>query len=242
MKRFIILYCLLFLLIFPVLTQEISDQDFLDFLSYDQVFYPYFKAELTFEVHNINQETDESRLKLYVNDEKSLVKFEEPKTEKGKIILQIDNKYWIYFPRTKRSSALSPLTSLAGNASNSDVLREPDAEFYNIFLDGETPNGERIAVFEAKSRKAPYGKIIAHYDGYKKIYSEIYSRNGILIKKAEYSQHLAGSQSNIYLPLYTKITDGKNPDKYTIMQFDNVEEQKSINESWFKPNNLGRVR
>ena len=244
MKKLILFITITVSISFSIAGQNVSDQDLLNLLNSNQTFYLYFKADLNFEVHSVDKDADISEFTLYVNDKASLVRFEKPSREKGKIILQIDNKYWIYFPKTRRSSALSPLTSLAGNASNSDVLREPDAEFYDISIlkKAENNNGIAEVVFDANSRDAAYGKIVSHYDGYRKIYSEIFSRSGILLKKVEYSDHVSGSNPNVYLASYAKIIDGRNSEKFTIMKIDNIEPMDSINDSWFKPGNLGRVR
>ena len=245
MKK-IISNCFL-LMIFALINlnaQSLSENEFMDYLISDEYYDPIFSADLTFEIYSPNREKSVATFSMYENKGKSIVKYKSPPKEKGKIILQLDSKYWMYFPKTRASSVLSPLSALVGNASNSDVLREPDSRLYNVkLIDHPDPRGDRTILFEAKSRKAPYGRVITHYDGYKKLFSEIYSRSDILLKTVEFSEHIPGSRAQKgFLPLFSKIQDARNSKKYTIMKFSNVQALNSINENWFNPNNLGRVR
>ncbi|OQX29378.1 MAG: hypothetical protein B0D92_04100 [Spirochaeta sp. LUC14_002_19_P3] len=223
--------------------QNLSDEEFLRVLRKGEGYSPQFKATMLFEVNNPGGAPSVAELTLYENSGKSIAVFLSPARDKGKVILQLDSKYWLYFPKAKRSTVLSPLANMVGNASNGDVLRPPQAELYDISLLEDTPKkGNRTVQFLASSRKAPYGKIIAYYENDKILATELYSRSGVLLKTTESLDHIKNTGGFGWMPVKTRIVDGKNPEIFTIITFSNVVIMKDMNQSWFNPNNLGRVR
>lgn len=223
--------------------QNQTDQEFLDALRSESGFAPQFKAEMLFEVSTPGGSPSSATLTLYENSGSSIAKFLSPARDKGKTVLQKGSKYWMYFPKAKRSTVLSPLANMVGNASNGDVLRPPKASLYDItLLDTEPRVGNRVVQFIASARTAPYGKVISHYEDDKILESEMYTRSGILMKKSYFYEHRKNTEGFGWMPLKSRIVDGQNEEKFTDITFTNVEILKNINENWFNPNNLGRVR
>lgn len=226
-----------------VIAQTPSDSSFLKTLQDGETYAAIFKAQMSFEAHKPAGDTGNAVLTIYENNGKSIAQFQSPSRDRGKTVLQIDSKYWMYFPKAKRSTVLSPMAQMVGNASNGDVLRPPDSTLYAITILGSEPRvGNRSVQFVALTRKAPYGKIISHYQDFQVLESEMYSRSGILLKKAYYEEHKRSENGSTWIPVKTRIVDGQNEDVYTIIVFSELQQLERINENWFNPNNLGRVR
>ncbi len=220
-----------------------TDREFLEALRGEASYAPQFKAEMLFEVNAPGGTPTSATFILYEDDGRSIAKFLSPTRDRGKTILQQGNKYWMYFPRAKRSTVLSPLANMVGNASNGDVLRPPKATLYDItLLDIEPRVGNRVVQFLASARTAPYGKVISYYEDDKILESEMYTRSGILMKKSYYYEHKKNTEGFGWLPVRSRIVDGIDEKKFTDITFTNVEILKNINKSWFNPNNLGRVK
>jgi len=54
---------------------------------------------------------------------KSLAVYKYPASQKGRVILMVENNMWIYFPGTKKPIRISPAQQLLGQVSNADVSR-----------------------------------------------------------------------------------------------------------------------
>lgn len=238
-----LLLFVLFVLNMGLFAQNQTDEAFLDALRNETGYAPQFKAHMLFEVSKPGGAPSSATFTLYENDGQSIALFLSPPRDKGKAILQIESKYWIYFPKAKRATVLSPMANMVGNASNGDVLRPPEGTLYDItILDIEPKVGNRVVQFIASSRLSPYGKIISYYENDKILESEMYSRSGILLKKAYYYEHMKNTRGFGWLPTKSRIVDGTNEEIYTDITFTDVEILSSVNQSWFNPHNLGRVR
>ncbi len=243
MRNLSLLSILLLIGRFGIFAQTASDREFLSTLEDGASYAAIFKARMSFETHNSSGAVSNAHLLLWENEGKAIVQFQSPSRDKGKALLHIGSKYWMYFPRAKRSTVLSPMANMVGNASNGDILRPPQGELYDITLLNDTPRaGNRVVQFIASSRQAPYGKIISHYQDYKVLESEMYSRSGVLLKRAYFDNHVRSVDGNAWIATTTRIVDGTNPNVYTIIILSDLEQLTRINESWFNPNNLGRVR
>ncbi len=243
MRNLSLLFILLLIGRFGIFAQTVSDREFLGTLKDGGSYASIFKARMSFEAHNSSGAVSNALLFLWENEGKSIVQFQTPSRDKGKALLQIGSKYWMYFPKAKRSTVLSPMANMVGNASNGDILRPPQGELYDIALLNDTPRkGNRVVQFTASSRQAPYGKILSYYQDYKVLESEMYSRSGVLLKKAYFDNHVKSVDGEAWIASNTRIVDGNNPNVYTIIILSDLEQLPRINESWFNPNNLGRVR
>ena len=223
--------------------QTMTDVRFLEMIEANTRFSQKFSADMLFKVNSVGKEPSTSEFVLYENSGKSIALFKSPARDRGKAILQMNNKYWMYFPKTKRSMVLAPVASMVGHASNADVLRPPLSTLYSIkLLDSKPKTGNRVVEFTATSREAPYGRIITWYEEDKPLRSEIYARSGVLLKKIFNDTHIRNNDGLGWFSTKTRIVDGKNERNYTTIVFSNIKILKTINESWFNPNNLGRVK
>ncbi len=182
--------------------------------------------------------------KLYSKDgNKTILIYREPERERGKIILQIDDDYWEYFPKTGNSVKLSSSSRIVGNLSSADMLRTPLLEDYNYkVLDKEKTDDEikyRLE-FTPKSKRVPYGKIISEYLDYKIIRSELYSRAGVKMKIVEYSKHIK-NENGLYIPRRTKISSAVNEKEYSVFELENLKVLDDIPDELFDPQKLDKV-
>lgn len=238
---------LISIILLMVITMGISamtDDEFLQFVRDDGRFALLFKSFISFEVFTPGGEPSTSEFVVYENRGKSVAIYLSPARDKGKVVLQSDRRYWMYFPRSKSVTILSPMASVSGNASSADILRPPRSSLYDItLLDVANKYGsDRVIQLIANTREAPYGKIVNYYSGTKALFAEFYSRSGIVLKTAEYEEHRQNTDNPGWIPMKTTITDGNNPEEYTIITFDELKIIKSVDQGWFNPNNLGRVR
>jgi len=67
---------------------------------------------------------------------KSLIKFTDPPTEKGKLLLMVRQDMWYWAPTINRPIRISPLQRLLGQVSNTDIARANYSEDYEARLIG----------------------------------------------------------------------------------------------------------
>jgi outer membrane lipoprotein-sorting protein len=93
--------------------------------------------------------------------EQTLIKFTDP-SDKGKLLLMVEDGMWFYLPSASRPIRVTPLQKLAGNASNGDVAQTDFAILYAATLVGEeTLDGKPAWVLEltAKRKSATYHSV-----------------------------------------------------------------------------------
>lgn len=176
-----------------------------------------------------------------LKEERNSIAFQTgPSREYGKVYLNMGMKYWIYFPRTKRSSPLSAAQAVLGDASTGDFLSPPLLKWYN--LEGKLSDDGALVVITltAKDGAAPYGKVVQYYDGLRLIRAEQYARSGTKLKEAEYSDHATGVDGHPY-PLKTRITNALAANRTTTI-VQSSQREASVNQAWFNPLNLSQVK
>ena len=170
-----------------------------------------------------NTETASNRLVTRVKGHtRSLAIFKEPPTQKGQVLLMLDNNMWIYFPTTKKPIRISPAQQLLGNVSNADVARV----VYNIDYKAESVEEETSGTdkllrlfLKAKTEGAAYGsiKLWLHKDSYKLNKAEFYTLAGRLLKTTYYKgyKQLLGKDR----PTFLEIHDAVKKDEITTMEY-----------------------
>jgi len=91
----------------------------------------------------------------------TLVRFTDP-SDKGKLLLMVEEGMWLYLPSASRPIRVTPLQRLAGNASNGDVAQTDFAILYTATVAGEEVLAGRPAwVLEltAKKKNATYHSV-----------------------------------------------------------------------------------
>lgn len=185
------------------------------------------RAGFSFDITNVSykagRDTRTNQLSVDVKAVKSLVTFESPARQKGRILLKQDNDMWLYIPGTRKVIRISPAQRLLGETSNGDVTGS------NLTLDydasvatDESTKGQIKLILEAKTKSVSYHKVIFWLEDkapYKPIRSEYFARSGKLLKTADYTsfKDFDGELKIHKMLLTDPIIEGS----YTWMLFDN---------------------
>ena len=85
--------------------------------------------------------------------ERTLIKFADP-SDKGKLLLTVQDNMWLYLPATSRPVRVTPLQKLWGAASNGDVgATDFAAQYSGTVVGEETLDGKPAWVLELTARR-----------------------------------------------------------------------------------------
>jgi hypothetical protein len=186
-------------------------------------------AGFSFDITNVSykagRDARTNQLSVDVKAVKSLVTFESPARQKGRVLLKQDNDMWLYIPGTRKVIRISPAQRLLGETSNGDVTGSNLALDYDATLSSEEsdqPQGHIKLILTAKNKTVSYQKVVFWLEEkapYKPIRSEYYARSGKLLKTADYK---AFKDFNGELKIHKMLlTDPLIEGSYTWMLFDN---------------------
>ena len=181
----------------------------------------------SFDITNIsykeNRDSRTNKLSVDVKQDNSLVKFQSPARQHGRILLKKHSDMWLYIPGTRKVIRISPAQRLLGETSNADVTGSNFSRDYSGEIMPKTDNVEHIKlVLNAKKNNMSYQKVIFWLQKqapYKPIKSEYYARSGKLLKTAQYKafKEFDGELKIHKMLLSDPIIKGS----YTWMLFDN---------------------
>jgi outer membrane lipoprotein-sorting protein len=214
-----------------------------------------FSATVTLTEFQAGKQVDTSTLVAYSRAQEqggqfaSLVRFELPQRDSGKLILRNGNDLWFYDPSNKARVRLSPQQRLLGQASNGDVVTVNLAKDYDAALlaeedvqDGErkTRRSHKLGL-KAAAPGATYSSIElwVDADNDRPLKARFYAESGQLLKTAYYRRFQ--SQLGVERPTETVIIDGLNPQSVTIMRFTDYA-WRSVPEAWMHPDYLPRFQ
>ncbi len=156
------------------------------------------------------------------NFKKSLVIYRYPPTQKGRVILMVDNNMWIYFPGTKKPVRISPAQQLLGQVSNADVARVVYNLDYTAESIEEDNSGKKPLLkmlLKAKSNGAAYGSINLWMTkgSYKLVKAKFFTLSGRLLKTIYYKgyKQLLGRER----PTILEVHDAIKKSETTIMEY-----------------------
>ena len=186
-------------------------------------------AGFSFDITNVSykagRDTRTNQLSVDVKAVKSLVTFESPARQKGRILLKQDNDMWLYIPGTRKVIRISPAQRLLGETSNGDVTGSNLVKDYDAKLTSgqtEKDKGQLQLTLTAKSASVSYQKVVFWLEDkapYKPIRSEYFARSGKLLKTADYKAFKTfDGELKIHKML---LTDPIIKGSYTWMLFDN---------------------
>ncbi|GAB1388600.1 outer membrane lipoprotein-sorting protein [Rubrivivax sp.] len=179
----------------------------------------------------------------------SLLRFDEPARDAGKLMLKNGKDLWFFDPGTKSSVRISPQQRLMGEASNGDVVTVNFARDYKAedggeetITDGERkPRQARKLLLAAASDDATYAAIELWVDAENKrpIKARFLADSGRLLKTAYYRrfQPTLGTQR----PTETVIIDGLNPQQVTLVRLSDFA-ARNIPVTWFQRDYLPRFQ
>lgn len=236
---------LVFLLIFPSLA--LANPTALDIVKKADEFRGWRGQSFEFDLKTIskrpNKKSAINQLNIQIKGQKSLVKFEKPKRDKGKVILKEGNNLWFKIPRTRRVIRISPAQRLMGEVSNGDVASTDFQLDYDAKLVGEQLYKGKPSYFLellGKNKKVAYHKIEywVEKESGKPIVSKHYAVSGKLLKIAHYRafKKFGDVEKLTELLLVNPINKGQ----YSLMTFDNYR-LKNLKDALFRKENLNRL-
>lgn len=195
-----------------------------------------FKFDLNLVELVDDEEKNTAGLSVYVKGQqgerleyKSLVRFNAPAYNKGRVLLMSGNELWLYIPGTRRSIRISPQQRLLGQVSNGDVVSINFQNDYNpTLLGSETVmNKDCYSLqLDAVDESSAYAKILywVAKDDFHPVKAEYYVISGRLLKTAYFGgyQEALGNMR----PTKVAIIDGLHRNKKTIMNYYGYEFQE----------------
>ncbi len=197
---------------------------------------------------------NETVLKIFSRPEgaagrlRTLVRFDSPTRDRGKLMLNDGNQYWFYDPASQASIRLSPQQRLVGQASDGDVMMVNYAADYTGSLSGD----ERVDDVEGKkhdcwkliltpaSPAALYSKIELwlEKEGTRPFKSKFYSDSGRLLKTLYYRNY--AEELGRARPTQVLIVDGIDTGLVTRLDL-NDWRRRNIPDNWFEAPFLPRA-
>lgn len=192
-----------------------------------------FSVTVTLIEYRNGKQTDTSTLGSYAKADaksgqfRSLIRFEAPARDAGKLMLKNGNDFWFFDPASRASVRLSPQQRLLGQASNGDVVTVNLAKDYaaNAATEEEITDGERQARkstrldLTASAPDATYHRIDLWVDSAnnRPIKARFFSESDRLLKTVYYRRYQ--SQLGAERPTEVVIIDGLDPKWVTVMRY-----------------------
>ena len=241
---FFLLICLLSSSI--IYGDDTSIIDIIDTLSkVEKVFKSYSLNSNLIQYQN-NRKKDEANFIMAIDKENSLALYLSPLVNKGKIVLQKDQSYYLYFPKPNNYIRISGRSNLFGNVSYGDLLRPPLLKYYDMkeykILSKE--NGEDVYVISFVQKNEitnlTYYKKVIYFNLNKKQIEAIesFSRADVMLGRIENIEFVM--INGINFPIRTKIVDIKNTNTYTLQTNSQVKITQ-FPEEFFTPGYLPNV-
>ncbi len=189
-----------------------------------------------------------SRLNEATRQYDSLVRYQAPPRDVGKVVLMEGSKMYFYDPESKASVRLSPQQRLLGQASNADVVTVNFANDYtaNLVGDEAIQDSDHISRdcwhldLKAANNNAMYSHVEFWVEkgDYKLIKGKYYSDSGRLMKISyfgNYYNYLDNTRPNRVI-----IIDAIDPKQVTTMEYSDWRFQ-DIPDSWFQRDFMPRL-
>jgi outer membrane lipoprotein-sorting protein len=183
--------------------------------------------------------TDVSRFRVFgKGNDRSIVEFTFPQTEKGKYLLMLRDAMWIYMPTASRPIRISPMQRLMGQASNGDVARTSftvDYDAKSVADDGDA----FVIDLVAKDSSVAYNRVRLWIDkqSYEPRRADFYVVSGKLIKRANYKAY--GTMAGRRVVTEIEIDDLLRPGNRTVMRYANLTPKENA-EKMFTKDALGK--
>lgn len=220
-KSCLLLFASCFLLLASTNTYALTPQEIL--VKVDEIRAPantfIFNLKVTV---NKAQEESETEFSVRVKDaKKSLVVFKSPPSNKGRVLLMVEDNMWIYIPGTRNPIRISPQQQIMGRVSNADVARV----VYNLDYSVESledEGGITKMTLTAKTKGAAYKSINLwiEKETFKPIKAEFFALSGKLLKTAHYKgyKEILGKER----PTILEIHDAIKESEVSVMEYSDI--------------------
>jgi outer membrane lipoprotein-sorting protein len=198
-----------------------------------------FSVDVELTANTSDGRSETSRFRVYgKGNDRSIVEFTFPQSEKGKYLLMLRDAMWIYMPTASRPIRISPLQRLMGQASNGDVARTNFSIDYgakSVAEDGDT----FVIDLVAKDPAVSYNRVRLWLDkhSYEPRRADFYVVSGKLIKRATYKAY--GTMAGRRVVTEIEIDDLLRPGNSTVMHYTNLTAKENA-EKMFTKDALGK--
>lgn len=179
----------------------------------------------------------------------SLIRFQRPARDAGKVMLKRGSDLWFFDPANKASIRISPQQRLMGQAANGDVITVNFARDFGAELVGteEISDGDRRQrtahklKLTANSDDATYAAIELWIDSgnQQPLKARFFADSGRALKTAYYRRYQP--QLGMERPTETVIIDGINPKSVTVLRMSDWM-ARDIPATWFTRDYLPRFQ
>lgn len=212
-----------------------------------------FSITVSLAEYTKGKQTDAAAVQVYSRVEaasgqfRSLIRWNAPARDAGKLMLKTGNDLWFFDPASKASVRISPQQRLLGPASNGDVVTINYAKAYTAryekteeVADGDRqPRKAHKLLLAAAAPDVTYHSVEMWVDvtNNRPIKTRLFSESQRLLKTAffrDYREEMGGVR-----PTEIVIIDGLNPDIVTVMKYGKFG-ARDVPESWFQRDFLPR--
>jgi hypothetical protein len=180
---------------------------------------------------------------------RTVVRFEAPARDVGKLMLKSGNDLWFYDPASQASIRISPDQRLLGQESNGDVVTTNFSHDYTATFKGaeDVMDGDRqtrrsnLLTLVGKVSGLQYRRIEMWLDAQsdRPVKAKFYSESDRLLKTAFYRGYMP--QLGATRPTEIVIIDGLDPGWVTVMRFSNYA-WRDIPDAWMQRDYLPRFK
>lgn len=209
------------------------------------------RAEMTMTIERPRYTRQVSMKAWALGEDYSLILITEPARDRGTAYLKRENEIWNYVPNIDRTIKMPPSMMsqswMGSDFTNDDLVRESSTlEDYNHSIRREESyNGRESWVLELIPKpESPvvWGKVLMWVDkeNYIQLKVENYDQRDELANTIEFSE--IGEMGGRTFPAKMMLTPADTPDHRTIMEYQSLEFDVDIDESFFTLRNMRRIR
>ena len=181
----------------------------------------------------------------------SLIIIDEPVKDKGTVFLKREKEIWNWLPSIDKSIKLPPSMMMQNwmgtDFTNDDLVKQSSVvNDYNHKLIGDSTIQKydcyKIEMLPKEDAAVVWGKIIIFIDKkeYMQMRVEYYDEDGYLINLMNFYD--VKEMDGRLIPTRMEMIPAESPDKKTVMIFDSIEFDISIDDNFFTTQNMKRVR
>lgn len=181
----------------------------------------------------------------------SLIIIDEPVKDKGTVFLKREKEIWNWLPSIDKSIKLPPSMMMQNwmgtDFTNDDLVKQSSVvNDYNHKLIGDSSIQKydcyKIEMLPKEDAAVVWGKIIIFIDKkeYMQMRVEYYDEDGYLINLMNF--YNVKEMDGRLIPTRMEMIPAESPDKKTVMIFDSIEFDISIDDNFFTTQNMKRVR
>lgn len=210
-------------------------------------FVSFQDVEMTFDMEVRRGAVVQKRYRMQVkakDRDRMRIEFDQPAREKGRVLLRVKDKMWMFLPDLGKSMVISSRQSLMGSSfSNGDLLRtDLSADYTAQLLGDEDRGGVPAHRLELKARSADvtYDRIVlwvARADA-RPLRAEYFTRSGKRLKSLDYDQ--PGAFGKIAVNKRMTVYSDLKKDEVTVLTIVALAPDQGFADSLFVKENLDR--